>query len=148
MTNKPKKIGTQFTADTIRFLIPNGFPHAELRNQAGQYDKGDITGIPAVVIECKGGKAAENASDGQVAAWMVETERERINAKADIGVLVMKRKAIGAANAGQWWAVVHSSHLNPWVHDAPIRMHLTDCVRWLREMGHGSPLTDEERAAA
>lgn len=146
MTNRPKDIGTRFTSDTIRFLRANGFPGAELRNQAGAHDKGDIIGCVGVCWECKGGHAAEQASDGQIMAWLLgETETERVNAGADVGILVTKRKAIGAANAGQWWA--HMT-LNTALYllggvagspfNLPIRMHLADAVMLLRRAGYGT----------
>ncbi|PVU81346.1 hypothetical protein DDP54_15710 (plasmid) [Cellulomonas sp. WB94] len=152
MTNRSKDVGTRFTSDTIRYLRANGFPGAELRNQAGVRDKGDIIGCIGVCWECKGGHAAEQASDGQVAAWLLgETETERVNAGADVGILVTKRKAIGARFAGLWWAhmtigtVVElvmgrgkSNRLPTWLSDAPIRMHLADAVMMLRRAGYGT----------
>ena len=113
---------------------------------------GDIIGCIGVCWECKGGHAAEQASDGQVAAWLLgETETERVNAGADVGILVTKRKAIGARFAGLWWAhmtigtVVElvmgrgkSNRLPTWLSDAPIRMHLADAVMMLRRAGYGT----------
>lgn len=153
MTNRPRKIGTQFTTDVIAYLRTDGFPHAELRNQAGVNDLGDIVGCLGIVIECKGGKKAEDASDGQVAVWLMETERERANANADVGMLVTKRRAIGARRAGQWWAhltlgtVMDLAGANTGgaiigeVMDVPIRLHLADAVRLLRAAGFGEPIT-------
>ena len=142
--NKSKAVGTQFSSDVIRYLREHGFPHAELRNQAGAFDKGDIVGCPGVAWECKGGHAAEVASDLQVTAWLMETETERVNAKADIGVLVMKRAAIGAKRAGRWWAVMPLWVLrggpvkgDPLNH-LPVRMHLVDAVVVLHELGYGT----------
>ena len=149
MVNRPKDIGTRFTSDVIRYLMVNGFPHAELRNQAGEHDKGDIIGLVGVAVECKGGKAAETASDNQIKQWLlVETERERQNARADVGILITKRPAIGAANAGNWWAHMTLGQLGDLlgvvdVGDngfAPVRMHLSDAVALLRSAGYGDPL--------
>ena len=142
---RSKDIGTAHTTAVIRYLRDNGFPHAELRNQAGALDKGDIVGCPGLCWEAKGGFAAETASDGQVSMWLRETEIERRNAKADIGVLVMKRKAIGARNAGRYWAVlpfwaVIAAPPDGPVSWAPVRMHLADAVTALREQGYGEPL--------
>lgn len=139
---KPRDIGTRHTTSVVRYLIANGFPHAELRNLAGQYDKGDITGTPGLVWECKGGNAAETAADGMVDKWMRETEKERRNANADIGVLVMKRRAIGPANAHQFWAVLPLWVLQPLAdpQHAPVRMFLGDAVTLLRGLGYGESL--------
>lgn len=144
---KSTAIGTAHTTAVINYLRPHGFGNAELRNLAGIYDKGDIVGTPGVVWECKGGHAAETASDLLVAQWLTETERERRNASADIGVLVLKRKAVGAVNAGRYWAVlplwaVHSGRdeLRGVIYSAPIRLHLHDAVNILRGKGYGDPL--------
>jgi hypothetical protein len=37
---------------------------------------------------------------------MKETEIERVNADAELGVLVIKPNGVGVANVSQWWAVV------------------------------------------
>lgn len=105
MVNKPRNIGTAAETAVVRYLVANGFPHAERRSLKGNLDQGDITGTPGICWEVKGGAAAKNASDGQVQAWLEETERERVNAGATIGILVLQRKGIGAINAGRWWAI-------------------------------------------
>jgi hypothetical protein len=148
--NKPKAIGTKAETWVARHLAANGFPHAERRTLKGRLDEGDITGCLGVVIEVKGGKAANEASDKQVADWMAETETERINARANVGVLVLQRKGVGGPNAGRWWAYMSAK---TWVfgaagHDFPVRMLLTDAVHLLRKAGYGDPLTIEEAAIA
>ena len=65
-----------------------------------------------VVIEVKGGHAAEGASIGQCSAWMDEAERECVNAKGIQAILVTKRKAIGQARAGEWWAYFRRPNVN------------------------------------
>ena len=131
----------------VRFLRANGFPSAERRALRGSYDCGDVTGTPGICWEVKGGAAAKNASDGQVAAWLAETERERVNARADIGVLVLQRPGIGAVNAGRWWAVLHSGSVMYLAGvggvagiGVPLRLHLADAVLLLRARGYGEPL--------
>lgn len=106
MTARPKDIGTAGETAVVRALRELGFPYAERRALAGARDLGDITGTPGIVWEVKAGNAAKTASDGQVAKWLDETERERINAGAQYGVLVLARSGIGAANASRWWAIV------------------------------------------
>lgn len=155
---RPKDIGTEFTTGVIRYLNDHGYPFAELRNQHGTNDQGDITGLgPGLVIECKGGHAAEAASDAQILAWLRETEVERQNARADVGVLVTKRKGYGRANAGLWWAHMQSLTLFDLLVQAspsstvgfgevltfPIRMHLRDAVTLLRSAGYGDPISAE-----
>lgn len=147
MTNRSKDVGTKAESAVVAFLRENGWPHAERRALTGSTDRGDITGTPSLCWEVKGGKAAETASDGQVLAWLDETDTERRNAHANIGILVMKRKAIGPSNAGQWWAVMWMSDLSPVValrgpqalFVAPVRLHLATAVQWLHAAGYGTP---------
>ena len=147
--NRPKAIGTAAETATVRALRRLGFPHAERRALTGTLDQGDVTGCPGVVWEVKGGTAAKTASDGQVAEWLAETERERVNAGADIGVLVLQRAGVGAANADRWWAVIDLPRL-PGLSDETwgvliggpfqVRMTLATACTWLRRQGYGSEL--------
>jgi hypothetical protein len=107
MAQRPKDIGTAAETAVLRYLQANGWPSARRYALHGALDVGDIDILnPDVVIEVKGGKAAENASDGQIEKWLAETQREVGAAGAKIGVLVMKRRGIGMGNAGLWRAVI------------------------------------------
>ena len=132
MVNPSKAIGTQAETLVTRFLQENGFGTAERRALHGTYDLGDITGIPGVVVEVKSGHAAETASDGLINAWLAETEAERKNAKADIGVLVVKRK--GKGSAGDWWAIEWDAFRHP------VRSLLKHYVHRVRANGYGDEL--------
>jgi hypothetical protein len=155
---RPRDIGTEVESAIVEYLRDHGYPFAERRSLRGTNDQGDVTGLgPGLVIECKGGHAAEAASDAQIAAWLRETEVERQNAKADVGVLVTKRKGYGRANAGLWWAhmtlgtayqLIHQAidcdSGWPPMHDSiPIRLHLRDAVTLLRSAGYGDPISAE-----
>ena len=142
MTNRPKNIGTACETAVVRYLRTNGFPHAERRALTGAYDQGDVTGTPGVCWEVKGGQAAKTASDMQVAAWMIETETERINARADVAVLVMARAGIGPNNAGRWWAVVPAGFFIASTTGPHVRMHLAATVLMLRRAGYGDPTAE------
>lgn len=154
---RPKDIGTATETAVVRYLRANGFPHAERRALTGSLDCGDITGIPGVAFEVKGGTAAKIASDGQVHLWLAETEAERVNAKADVGVLVMQRAGVGVVNAGRWFAVLDSWTLANLMADlappsrtsprVPVRMFLGDLVHLLRWAGYGTPLEQGGGAA-
>lgn len=143
MVNKPKAIGTSAESAVVRVLRAHGFPHAERRALAGVHDLGDITGCPGICWEVKGGEAAKNASDAQIAAWMVETDVEVANASAHVGVLVVQRRGVGPANAHRWWAVVRA---DAWILNAPgafpVRMVLGDACLMLRAIGYGEPLPE------
>jgi hypothetical protein len=135
MVNPSKALGTQAETLVTRYLQENGFGTAERRALHGTYDLGDITGTPGICWEVKSGHAAETASDGLINAWLAETEAERKNAKAVVGVLVVKRK--GKGSAADWWAIEWDGHPE---HRYPVRYLLKDYVRLLRQDGYGDEL--------
>lgn len=153
MVNRPRNIGTHAETAVARVLQSGGWPHAERRALRGTHDCGDITGTPGICWEVKGGEAARNASDGQIVLWLADTERERVNARANFGVLVVQRRGVGAGNAGRWWAVMRAhevARLIHGIHDVKpnpvVRLHLTDVMELLRSAGYGEPL-DRDGAA-
>ncbi|MDH6460138.1 hypothetical protein M2302_000289 [Micromonospora sp. A200] len=153
MKRRPRDIGTKAESAVVRYIQPNGFPHAERRSLRGALDAGDITGTPAVCWEVKGGDAARTASDLMIERWMAELTRERENARAEVGILVVQRAGVGPANAGRWWAVLPLSTVallrvgikpppnRAVVADASVRMLLADAVTLLRAAGYGEPET-------
>ena len=116
--SRAKQKGTAAESALVKFLVGQGFPGAERRALTGDFDQGDITGTPCLAWEVK------NHSTYKIPAWIKETEIERVNAKADFGILAIKPNGVGLANAGQWWAV----------------MPMEAMVRLLREAGYGDPL--------
>lgn len=151
MSNPSKAKGTACESAVVAAARPLGFPLAERLALAGSADVGDVRLAPWVHLEVKGGKAAENASDAQIEAWMVETERELANAGALAGALVTKRKGVGAANAHRWWAYVRASWLATWRAypadlatqagpDLTVRMTYDSLLAQLRAAGYGDPL--------
>ena len=145
--NKPKAIGTADESAVVRALHRLGFPQAERRALRGHKDAGDILVCPGIIAESKGGAAGRKASDGQILAWLAETEDERVNAGAAIGFLITPRNGVGPANAQHWWVHVWLStllelhdHVDPW-HDPPVRLRLNDWAFILRRAGYGEPLT-------
>ncbi len=154
MTNKPKAIGTAAETAVVRYLRANGFAGAERRALAGSSDLGDVTGCGALVIEVKGGRAAEAATPPVIDRWMAETRTETRNAEADYGLLVVKRIAVSHLRAGQWWAYLDlhtvlelTGCLGPRVHDnlpnPVVRMTLADAVHLLRHAGYGDSPVEE-----
>ena len=151
--SRSKQIGTAGENAVVKFLLANGWPYAERRILSGVHDKGDITGTPGLCWEVKAGKAAETASDEQIAKWLYgETETERVNANAAIGILVVKRRGIGATRAGEWWAVVDGGVFADLIYARndggeqyepigfPVRCHLANLVELLRDAGYGTPV--------
>lgn len=80
-----KAKGTAAEREVVRYLQA-WWPAAERRALSGNKDRGDVAGIPGVVVEVK---AAERPA---MAAWKVETVQEMRNAGADHCLLVVKRK--------------------------------------------------------
>lgn len=87
--SKSKQKGTAFETAVVRYLNDHGFPYAERAPLAGNKDRGDITGTPGLVWECK------NAREIRLAEWSDETFVEMVNAAADYGILVIKRPRHG-----------------------------------------------------
>lgn len=148
--NKSGELGTVAEGGVARYLAANGFPHAERRRLRGKRDAGDIVGCIGLVVEVKGGNAAKYATDLVVQRWLAETEIERMNAGADLGVLVLQRKGVAPHDAGRWWAVVPTGTLalvrvppgcllegsvSPG--GEPCRLLLQDLVHLLRCSGYG-----------
>jgi hypothetical protein len=146
---RSKDLGTACETAVVRYLQKDGFPHAERRALRGTADAGDITGTPGICWEIKGGEAAKAASDKQVTAWLAETETERVNARADIGLLVLQRRGVGPGNAGRWWVVLTSRtflSICPGVPmhafsgpTVPVQLTLERIVVLLRFAGYGQP---------
>lgn len=149
MTNKSKDLGTKAETATADAFNRGGFPLMERRTLKGIYDCGDLTGYPEICCQVKGGHAAWNASDLDIEHWMAAMEKQRVQAGATVGLLVVQRKSVGYPNAHRWWAYMWASQLsgNP-QHNFPVRMLLEDALRWLRRAGYGEPLTALELAEA
>jgi hypothetical protein len=91
--NRAKRKGTGWETTLVEFLRANGAPHAERRAQGGTKDRGDIAGIPGLVIEAKAEKAVN------LAGWIAEAEVERVNDGSDVAVVWAKRvRKAGAAD--------------------------------------------------
>lgn len=98
-----RRKGTAWETAIVAALRDNGWPHAERRALAGAADKGDVAGIPGVVVEAKAAKAIT------LAAWADELAAEVTNAAADIGVLWVKRR--GRTSPLDGYAVLAPTHL-------------------------------------
>ena len=97
--SKSKQKGT-LAETAVADYLRQTFPAVERRALSGVNDKGDISNVPGCVIEVK------NQRSYKIHEWMKETETERINAKSNLGILVIKPNGVGVANTNQWWAVV------------------------------------------
>lgn len=128
---RSKAIGTGGETQVVNWFKAQGFRHATRLVLHGSKDIGDVSlgdGM-AVVIEVKSGHAAENATDTRMRIWLEELHAEMANATElrgtpHYGVLIVKRKAMGAAQVGGWWA------LTPYLSGAVVRWRLDE---WLRD---------------
>lgn len=87
--NTSKKRGTAFEVAVVDWLISRGFRWAERRALAGTRDRGDIAGIPGVVLELK------SCKEIRLAEWVDEARAEAANAGVDVWAVVAKRKGRG-----------------------------------------------------
>lgn len=91
--NAAKRKGTAWETALVDYLRAHGYPHVERRAQSGTNDRGDIAGIPGVVLEAKACKTLE------LAEWMKELAVEIRNADADTGAVIVKRRQAPAGDA-------------------------------------------------
>lgn len=103
MANRPKDKGTSAESMLAAHLRENGWPWAERRALNGAVDKGDITGCPGLVWECKYTSGIIKMSE-----WVQETVQEQANAQADHGILVVKYRGVGERNVDKWLAVMRA----------------------------------------
>ena len=100
LMSKNKAKGTSAETAVVNYLIARGYIHAERRALAGVNDKGDVAGLPGVCIEVKAHKTYS------IPAWLKELAVEKVNSKAQVGILVVKPVGVGSTNTGAWWAIM------------------------------------------
>lgn len=93
------KKGPKHEADVVAWLHDHGHPYAERRVQGGSKDRGDIGGIPGVVLELK------NCNRIELATWVDEARAEAANAGVDVWAVVAKRK--GKADPGEAYVITN-----------------------------------------
>lgn len=84
--SRSKSKGTAWEGAIVRYLAVEGFPHVERRALAGTADRGDIAGIPGVVIEAK------NCKSITLAAWVDEAAIEQANDGAEFSAVWHHRR--------------------------------------------------------
>ena len=90
MSNPSKQKGTAFES-LIAAAFAEVFPGVERRALAGAADRGDIGGVPGLVVECK------NVRTMSLGVWVDEARAEAANAGEPYGVVVHKRARVAAA---------------------------------------------------
>jgi hypothetical protein len=85
MANRSRDKGTSWETQLVRFLQEHGWIHAERRARRGIKDAGDVSGVVGVCIEAKAEKRIT------LSEYLDETEAEKANANAAVGVTWIKR---------------------------------------------------------
>lgn len=98
MTTPSKRKGSAWELAIAKYLVQEGWVHAERRIAGSTVDKGDIYGIIGCVIEAK------NEKKITLSDYVKELEVECANAKASTGVAIVKRK--GYTSVGNAYAVM------------------------------------------
>ena len=93
MANPSKKKGTAWETALVEYLKLSGFPYAERRALCGTSDRGDVAGIPGVVLEAKAEKTIA------LSTYMDEVATEKQNANAQVGAAVIKRRNRGPGDS-------------------------------------------------
>jgi hypothetical protein len=94
MTSRNKAKGSAWERAIVEHLRNAGWPYAERRIAGAAKDRGDIAGVVGIVIEAK------NTASRNLAGWIEETEVERVNDNAWLGVVWHKRTGKSSAADG------------------------------------------------
>lgn len=103
----------------VDYLRVNGARHAERRLAGSTKDRGDVAGIPDVVIEIK---SPGPGAPMDLAGYLTEALAERDNDGATIGLVVVRRRRCGSP--GQWFwltdgeTMIRLLHESGWLPDA------------------------------
>lgn len=123
MSSRNKQKGTAAESAVVQYLQAMGFTQAERRTLGGAKDRGDIAGLPGVVIEVK------NCARQELAGWVQEAERERDNDNASLGAVWHKLR--GKGHPSDWFVTMSGEQF----------------VFLLREFMQMPPLENEGEAA-
>lgn len=94
-SNKDK--GTRAETAVVRLAREMDYPYAERRALTGGKDRGDITGIPGVVIQVK------DQVEKRVHSWQVATLEQAMNDGSNTCILVVKAER---KNVRKWDAYI------------------------------------------
>ncbi len=124
MANPSGAKGAAWETAVVRWLREHGWPNAERRVKHGILDEGDVSGIRGVVIEAKDVRRLD------LRAWCDEAERERKNAGASVGVVVLKRS--GTTDVGDSYSIMRTREMAAFLFE---RECLIDELERLRKGG-------------
>lgn len=95
--NTSRKRGTAWESKIVEFLAEQ-WPHVERRAMKGAHDRGDIAGLPGLVIEAKAEARV------RLAEWLAEAQAEGVTAAARVAVAWVKRR--GKASAADGYVIM------------------------------------------
>lgn len=96
--SKNKQKGTSAETAVVNWLVSYGNKNVERRALQGSLDRGDISGLPGVVIEVK------NHATMKLAEWVAELNVEMQNDNSTVGAVIHKKR--GTTNVGEWYATM------------------------------------------
>lgn len=111
--NRPKIKGTAAETAVVTYLRSRGWPFAERRALTGNKDRGDVAGVPSVVIEVKDCKTLT------FGPWLNEAETEKANDSASVGAVWAKRK--GTTDPGKWFVLMTGEQFTSLLSEAGYR---------------------------
>lgn len=89
MANRNKEKGDRYEREILALAKRSGFVDASRTRPGRKEDQGDIHLAPGLIAQCKDQKTPEWR------VWLAELEEQRLEARADHGLLVVKRRGIG-----------------------------------------------------
>jgi hypothetical protein len=102
MVNKPKAKGTAAETACVKYAQANGFPEARRNPLTGSKDTGDLTLCDRVIVEVKADKSLDYPR------FIRETEAERVNAQAAVGLCFIKPPGVAEGRMRLWWCLMHA----------------------------------------
>jgi hypothetical protein len=123
VTNPSKDKGTRAETAVLRYAQANGYPDAYRPALAGA-DLGDVHLVPGrLIAQVKAGKQAQAASLRDIDRWLADTDTQRREASATIGILIVQRRGLGLTRVELW-----DCHLDiGWLVDARATS-ITGCI--------------------
>lgn len=106
MVNRSGKKGTAAETSCLKYVLSRGFPQATRKAKTGAKDVGDLwleaSPDPRAIVEVKADRGLDFPT------FLRETEVERVNAGAAVGVCFVKPPGVAEGRMHLWWALMSS----------------------------------------
>jgi hypothetical protein len=108
--SRMKSMGTSHETSIKNWLREHGWPYADRKTLAGAADEGDLRLSERIpfVIEAKTAKSTTDRAS--LGTFVKELEAEVVNANAEGGAVIFKKK--GTTDVGQYYAIMPVHMLN------------------------------------